>query len=739
MSTEKEQIFIQAPDYTEDEIDLGDLIAVVLQAKWLIIAIKLAAFFLGGAYAVLSTPIYQADGLLQVEDQKSGLGSLDISELLLEGDASVTAEIQLLKSRLVLGNAVDNLRLDIKAEPNYFPIFGRAIARRQNPRDGVAGAWLGMGGFAWGGERIRVDRLDEPEELFGATLTLVAGKAGAYKLYDPDDELLLEGQVGQTASLQLQDQQPLIIFVSELVARAGTEFHLERQPRLKAIEDLQGRLNVSEKGKNSGILFISLEGDDPREITNQVNEIANIYVRKNVERKSAEAEKTLEFLDTQLPLVKQQMESAEVALNTYRLEQGSVDLPLETQGILESIVTIEGQLIVLQQNRDEVIQLFTSEHPTVKALDIQIARLHAGLDSLNQEVKDLPNTQQEVLRLFRDVQVNTELYTALLNNAQELRVVKAGTVGNVRVVDHAAIPYEPVKPKKALILVISLLLGGFLGTITAFIKKALSGGVEDPDLVEKHIGIPVYAVIAHSKNQETLDKQIKKGSRQLSVLAESHQEDPAIESLRNLRTALHFGMMEAKNNIIMIAGPSPTVGKSFVSVNLAAVLASADKKVLLVDGDLRKGHLHQYVGHSRAPGLSELISGSLDTNAVIFQTALANLDFLSTGSLPPNPAELLLHENFANLMKKLSEQYDQIIIDSPPILAVTDATIVGQVAGVSLIIIKAGVHPMREIEQSVKRLQQARVNLRGLLFNYVDAFNRRYGVGKYSYQYSYKG
>ena len=165
-----------------------------------------------------------------------------------------------------------------------------------------------------------------------------------------------------------------------------------------------------------------------------------------------------------------------------------------------------------------------------------------------------------------------------------------------------------------------LVPGGFLGTITAFIKKALSGGVEDPDLIEKQIGIPVYAVIAHSKNQETLDKQMKKGNRQLNVLAESHQEDPAIESLRNLRTALHFGMMEAKNNIIMIAGPSPTVGKSFVSVNFAAVLASADKKVLLVDGDLRKGHLHQYVGHNRAPGLSELISSSLDTNAVIFQT-----------------------------------------------------------------------------------------------------------------------
>lgn len=601
----------------------------------------------------------------------------------------------------------------------------------------AATTWRVPGGFAWVEESIQVDRLYVPTELFGEERTVVAGKAGAYESYDPDGELLLDGKVGLTASLQLNDQKPLTIFVSELTARAGTEFQLDCQPRLQAIKDLRGRLKVSEKGKSSGILAIVLEGDDPHEVTDQVNEIANIYVRKNVERKSAEAEKTLEFLDTQLPLVKQQMESAEVALNTYRLAQGSVDLPLETQGILESIVAIEGQLIELQQKRDEVIQLFTSEHPTVKALDIQISRLHAELDSLNQDVKELPNTQQEVLRLFRDVQVNTELYTALLNNAQELRIVKAGTVGNVRVVDHAAVPYKPVKPKKTLVMVMSLLLGGFLGTITAFIKKALSGGVEDPDLVEKQTGIPVYAVIAHSKNQEKLDKQIKKGSRQLNVLAKSHQEDPAIESLRNLRTALHFGMMEAKNNIIMIAGPSPTVGKSFVSVNFAAVLASADKKTVLIDGDLRKGHLHKYIGRSRAPGLSEFVSGSIKMGEAIYQTEIQGLDFMPTGTLPPNPAELLLHQRFDNCMKVLSKQYDFVIIDSPPILAVTDTTIIGQVAGASLMIFKAGAHSMREIEQSVKRLQQAGVNLRGLLFNDADAFSRRYGVGKYSYQYRY--
>jgi tyrosine-protein kinase Etk/Wzc len=286
--------------------------------------------------------------------------------------------------------------------------------------------------------------------------------------------------------------------------------------------------------------------------------------------------------------------------------------------------------------------------------------------------------------------------------------------------------------------VLSLLFGSFAGVALAFAKKALKAGVDDPELIEKHVNIPVYASISHSNRQDRLYKDMRANKSRRAILAVDAPNDPAIESLRSLRTALHFGMLNVRNNCIMIAGPSPNVGKSFASVNLAAVLTSNDKKVLLIDGDLRRGHLHEYLGQERENGLSDYISGKVDLAASLHGTTVPGLTLIPTGTIPPNPAELLLHERFSQCLEQLTPDYDHVIIDSPPILAVTDATIIGQMVGGTLIVLRAGLHPMREIEQAVKRLQQSQVNLRGLLFNDVDIQNQRYGAGKYSYQYTYE-
>ena len=536
--------------------------------------------------------------------------------------------------------------------------------------------------------------------------------------------LFCAGKVGERAG-----GENISLFVSKLQADDDQRFIIGRHARMSAIAGLQKRLTVVERGDWSGVLSVTIEGTDPTSVRQQVDGIANVYVRQNVERKSVEAENTLAFLKEQLPLVRQEMEVAEVALNTYRLEKGSVDLPLETQGILQTIVTVEGQLSELQQQREKLIQAFKAIHPTVIALDRQIGRLNQQLIELNSQVHELPTTQQEVLRLVRDVEVNTILYTSLLNTAQELRVVKAGTVGNVRIIDYAVQPTLPIEPIKSRIMLLSLLLGGFAGVAIAFAKKALKAGVEDPDLVEKHINIPVYASISHSNRQDRLYKEMRSRSSKQAILAIDSPNDSAIESLRNLRTALHFGMMNVKNNCIMIAGPSPSVGKSFVSVNLAAVLTSNDKKVLLIDADLRRGHLHEYLGIERQDGLSEFISGNIPIGDVLHETKVPDLTLIPTGTIPPNPAELLLHERFSNCLNVLMPRYDHVIIDSPPILAVTDATIIGQMVGGTLMVLRAGQHPMREIEQAVKRLKQSEVNLRGMLFNDINVQSQRYGAG----------
>ena len=709
------------PDIEEDEIDLGDLLGVLVENRWLIIGITLAAILFGAYHAFTAVPVYQADGLLQVEEKKSGLGALDIFGLP-GGNSPISAEIEILRSRSVLGAVVDNLQLDIYAAPDL-SVIGAALARRSAP-----GAR----------PKIQIDTLELPDSMLDQALTLRALGSKKYELLDETGESLLHGTVGETATRPMPGGEAITLFVASLQGDKDQAFSVARQSRIRSVESLQGRMSVSERGDWSGILEISVEGTDPDSVRRQVNEIANVYVRQNVDRRSAEAQQTLDFLDQQLPTVRQDMETAELALNTYRLEKGSIDLPLETQSILQTIVSVESQLNELQQQREKTTLAFTPNHPMVIGLDRQIERLNNELAGLNEQVRDLPTTQQEVLRLIRDVEVNTVLYTSLLNTAQELRVVKAGTVGNVRVIDYAVLPSWPIAPRKSRILLLSLLLGGFVGVATAFAKRALKAGVEDPDLIEKHISIPVYATVPHSKKQDRMIKALQSGKAKRAILAIDSPKDAAIESLRNLRTALHFGMMDVKNNCIMIAGPGPEVGKSFVSVNLAVVLTSNDKKVLLIDADLRRGHLHQYLGLKRENGLSEFISGDIPIGQVLHQTTIPNLTLIPTGTIPPNPSKLLLHKRFVNCLSVLAPRYDHIIIDSPPILAVTDATIIGQAVGGTLMVLKAGEHPMREIEQAVKRLKQAGVNLRGLLFNDVNVQSQRYGAGKYSYQYSYK-
>ncbi|MDO9620465.1 MAG: polysaccharide biosynthesis tyrosine autokinase, partial [Moraxellaceae bacterium] len=434
-----------------------------------------------------------------------------------------------------------------------------------------------------------------------------------------------------------------------------------------------------------------------------------------------EAENTLAFIETQLPEVKKALEAAEVRFNDYRRRTGSVDISQESSIILQQSVQAESGILSLQQERKSLLNRFTAEHPSVKALDAQIAALRSEQNRFSGDISRLPSTQQELLRLTRDLQVNQELYTTLLNNAQQLKVVRGGTVGNVRVIDFAQRPLGPVEPKKPLILAVSVLLGLMLGIGFAFVRQMLKSGVKDANQIESKLGLSVLATIPVSEAQEKLFKQISKKGGRLSVLAHAAPDDLSIESLRSLRTSLHFALLDASNNIIMITGPSPQLGKSFVSVNLAAVMAAAGQRVLLVDGDMRRGYLNEYFGMPRDGGLSELIAGQREAEQVIQASGINGFDYVTTGELPPNPSELLLHPRFEAFLKDVSQRYDSVLVDSPPVMAVTDAAIIGRLAGATLLLARFAVTPLRELEHSAKRLQQAGVAVKGVLLNRVEA------------------
>jgi len=722
------------PSTSEDEIDLLGLLDVLLDAKWLVAGVTAAALVLGGSYAFLSRPVYQANTLLQVEDSKPGAGSaLGEAASLFEIRSPASAEMEILRSRLVVGKAVDDLQLHIIAQPKRFPIIGDWLASKAKKLSSPG--FLGLSGYVHGTESIRLGLLDVPVEFEDKKLTLIV-KSSGYSLQSPDGENLTEGKVGETL-VWGEAENAGKIAVHSLEAEPGAHFTLVRQSRQEVIEKLQEELKITEKGKQSGVIAVLLQGSDPEQIAQILQSIGDNYVRQNVERKAAEADKTLGFLNGFLPALKKQLEGSETAFNKFRNERGTFDLSTEGKLSLESSVKLQTQLLELQQKRRELSSQFTVSHPSIQVIDSQISTLNKEIAAINSRVKVLPNVEQELLRLTRDVKVNSELYINLLNSAQQLRLVREGKVGNVRVVDQAATQQKPVAPQKPIIVALSAILGLLGGAALAFARNAFDSGIKDSAEIESQTGLNVFATVPHSPTQGELYQQISNKVPGQHLLAVIKAEDPGIESLRSLRTALQFALLDARNNVVLFTGPTPGIGKSFVSANFAAVLGAGGKRVLLIDADLRKGYINQYFGLARGPGLSELIAGSKTFEQVVQSNVASQLDLIPTGALPPNPGELLLSPATVQLIQQLSTQYDLIIIDTPPILAVSDTQVLAPLAGTVFLITKANVSTLGEIHESVKRLQQAGIAVKGVVFNDFKVDKRRYGGYNYRYGYRY--
>lgn len=721
-----------------NEIDLMALFGALIDRKIFIVSITALFAVVGIAIAIFSTPIYKATAMIQVEESGGSVPGLDDMAGMFESSSKSITEIELLKSRSVIGEAVDNLKLDVVTKPSLFPIIGGRSFRKFNPikADDLAGASFGATSYAWGGERIDVFRFDVPKFAIDKEYIVQAGENNTLTLLSADGKKILAGNVGEELT-----NGSFTLTIKELVARAGTEFIVSRKDRLNTILDLQGAIGASEKGKDSGIVNLSFQHENPEYSQTVLNEIAEIYVRRNVERNSAEAKKSLDFLEVQLPEIKKQLERSEALFNDYQKNQQSVNISLETQGVLEQIIELDTKLQELDLERLAMSRKFKRNHPNYQGIVEQISAVQSQRDGLATKISNLPEMQQRLLGLTRDVEVGNEIYMMLLGKVQELDIVRAGTVGNVRIIDVAEVnTTKPVKPKKALIVVMATMLGGMLAIAIVLVQKALHKGVEDPSEIEA-IGLPVYASVPFSAHQDKLTAFAKGRKRKIhkheQVLAADNPADLSIEALRSLRTSLHFAMMEAKNNIIAISGPSPGVGKSFISANLGAVLAQSGQKVLVVDSDMRKGYLNKQFGLKPESGLSDYLSGQKNLEQVTKATNVDGLEIITRGQVPPNPSELLMHSHFSDLVSEVKEKYDIVIIDTPPILAVTDPAIVGGHAGSMLLVTRFGQNSIKEIDYARQRFEQNGIDVKGVVFNgVVKKASNAYGYyGYYNYEY----
>ena len=733
------------PPDNDDEIDLGQLLATIWSGKWIVALITGLALAGGGFHLARTLPTYEADALVQLEDRSGALALPSDMRDLVESGGSAQTEIEIMRSRMVLTRAVAELNLDWQITPKRPPLLGPLLERHRLPdtlEDWLAGGMPApyLVPYARPGEGVTLDDFQVPPQWLGQDLRLGVTEAG-YRLDLPDGRSL-EGAAG---TLRTDAATGLNIVVGAIDAPAGRVFTLRQLSERAASDRLREGMTASESGSGSGILRVTMTAPSRAQAERRLDAALQAYVQQNIARSAAEAERSLEFIRGQLPEAEAELRNAEARLSDFRdqaaaraLEQEDAfelgqELDFVSQSLLNRISRLESELRRLEERAEANRDTYPDGHPFFRQIDEARGEVEERLTELLGRVEDLPASQRRIVELEREVETARQTYSDLQARAPEMEVLRASTVGSVRVVDTASAAPLAVAPRQPLILALAGLLGVMSGAGVVLVRNWLRRGLRDASDLER-LDLPVFATINHAPE---LDRKSRRRGK-LPILALENPEHLAVEGLRSLRTSLHFGMLDAPSKAIVVTSAAPQAGKSFISTNLAVLAAEAGQRVCLVDADLRRGQLRRYFDLPRKqPGLAQVLAGGITLDDALVQTPQERLSVLPTGPYPPNPAELLMRRELSELVTTLDAGFDLVIFDAPPVLAVTDPVIIGRVTGTSIFIARHDRTPPGEVEAVKKTFQAAGLRLAGAVLNGFDPRKAR-ATGNYGYNYGYR-
>lgn len=715
------------PSENNQEIDLRDILNLI-KSNYKIILVTTLIFLIAGIYYAKTRPfVYRSEALIEISDgnMSGGLGGKNALAGITAMQQSSSAELEtiLLKSPYVLSNVVRQMGMDISVSPQYSGYFARKIAEwRKLPHD------------------ISVSALHVPNILLAKPLTLVVNSQNTYSLFTQDGKKILDGKVGMPVFGQYLSQL-VQIKITTLDATPGAKFSVVKSSIIDVANALSYGLDIRSMSENSPVLGVSYIASTPESAQKLLNAVLSAAVSKNLTQKSEEAAKVLQFISQQLPLQKTRVENAEGKLNQYDFKTGVFDAKAQASLEIQNIENLNKTLETLELKKAALLQQFTPIHPIIIAANQKEKSIRHQIDKAKTALQKLPMTTQEELNLKSEIKIAGMAYNSLLINAQAMEMMKAGTISSVKILTNASYPVGPVPIKTRLYVFGSIVLGILSSLAYIFIKFVLSPVVEDPDEVEDKLGISVLAVIPYSQKQLLHNKKAQRDTQYNDkhpfLLAQHYSKDVAIESIRSLRTAVQMALLESSGNIVAITGCRPGIGKSFISSNLSAVISDLDKRVLLIDSDMRLGKLQQSFGKSKAPGLADYLQDKANVSDIIQHAITQKLDLISCGNYPENPSELLSKPALSDLLQLLKPQYDLIIIDTPPILAVTDASLILRLCNINLLALAIGKDQLKEVQHAVNILEKSGVNLTGIVFNTLMPPKPGTAYAKYSYHYAY--
>ncbi|WP_435980178.1 polysaccharide biosynthesis tyrosine autokinase [Psychrobacter sp. DM4] len=718
------------------ELDLLGLFDV-LRCEWKIILLFVSlGIILAVLYSRYVTPIYQSDALVQVDENSQGIPGLgeNISGLIDTEQSKSQAETELIKSRMVLDPVVNLLHLQIRLSDPTISVIDKItrdkINTQLNTTDEVS--LQTSDGLAQISQfEVAAEYLDQPFTLIrsGTGFTL-SNAADEFKgqLNVPQQFNGTNGDIQITVLNLPSSQQPIAI------TRQSIQF---------TTNNISSRLKVIEKGDLSGIIQLSMTGSNQQQVSGILKEIVISYVEQSEARSAEETTKTVAFMGTQIPLLKQKLEKSEAVFNTFRERYGTIDVGREAELLLTENAQIETQLNELKLNKAELTTYYTDEHPMVIQINDQLRVLNDRKQSINNTVAGLPEIQREFLQLSEDVAINREIYLTMLKNYEQLKIVEAGQTGYTRIVDLPVDTYVPIAPNKTLIILAGLLFGALLGIMSVMLKHLLRSDVKDPNGLEDRMGVPVLVMIPRSQPLKKLIDGKKSAGRLLTYIDKSSLSYEAIKSLRTylmlgqpaMSKARAVGADSTRGQVILITGESPHGGKSFITANLAEVFSHLNKKILVIDADMRMGNLHSVFAIEQNFGLSEYFTGEADSaSRITHVTLIDNIDFIPRGQNAHDPSSWLASDKFSDLMAQLAGHYDYILIDSPPVLAASDAVIISQYADTVLMVTKYNDPLEEQLAYAIKQMEKANTKVDGIVINDMQQSKK----DKRSYYYNYE-
>lgn len=715
------------------DIDLKSILNLIKNSYKLILIITIIFFVAGIYYANTRPPVYQSTAMIQVGNNdisgaiSSGVGGIAALAGLAGQSSSSSVETVLLQSPYVLGQVVRQLGLDISVSPHYSGFFARKWAAFRHRNNGD----------------VSLSTLEVPDALLSKALILTVRNKDQYSLFTKNGEKILDGTFGKVCTANYFSQ-PVTIKVTALNAKPGAQFELIKQQIPDVANDLAGALSIKEEGISTGIMKIHYISGNRVQAQALLNAILTVAVEKNIEEKSQEAAKTFQFISSQLPISKKNLGDAENKFNLYGAKKGIFDPVIEKQALEENIFELQKQLETSHFQKTLLLQKFTSIHPLVILETEKEDRIESEIKKNKEKLMRLSPVTIKEIDMQRDTKIEESVYIGLSESAQRMEMMKASVISSLRILSGATYPISRIPVNKRAIIFGAIFFGLMFSLGIIFIRHVLSPVIEDPDVVERMIGIAVTAIIPFSEKQMSYNKKIKLdklyAGKNPFLLSRENPNDISIEGIRSLRTAIQMALLEAKNNVIAITGCSPGVGKSFISSNLAALLSDLGKHILIIDSDIRLGKLSQSFGKAKAPGLSTYLKNEANLDEIIQNIIPGKLDFIATGLYPENPSELLSQNSLADLIQLMQSRYDLVIIDTPPILAVTDSALILRYAATNLMVLGVGKDQMREVLYAKKILEKAGIELTGLVFNTLKqqkaGFGHNYGYSNYSYTYN---